>query len=100
MKVLQFAFNGDSNNPYLPENIQGNSWVVYTGTHDNPTTLSWWDGLDKNKLLKLKSYYKKNSILKSLATEMDVASSVYHFLTNSKISGEIMTIDSGYSLYR
>ncbi|WP_320668036.1 4-alpha-glucanotransferase [Prochlorococcus sp. MIT 1307] len=46
MKILQFGFNGDANNPYLPENIQGNAWVVYTGTHDNPTTLGWWDSLD------------------------------------------------------
>ncbi len=46
MKILQFAFNGDCNNPYLPENIKGNTWVVYTGTHDNPTTLGWWNSLD------------------------------------------------------
>ena len=46
MKILQFGFNGDSKNPYLPENIKGNAWVVYTGTHDNPTTLGWWNSLD------------------------------------------------------
>ena len=42
MKVLQFAFDGNSQNPYLPENIIGKRWAVYTGTHDNPTTLGWW----------------------------------------------------------
>ncbi len=47
MKILQFAFDGNSSNPYLPENIKGNSWVVYTGTHDNSTTLGWWNSLDK-----------------------------------------------------
>lgn len=46
MKVLQFAFDGETNNPYLPENIDGSRWVVYTGTHDNPTTLGWWQRLD------------------------------------------------------
>ena len=46
MKVLQFAFDGPRNNPYLPENTEGHRWVVYTGTHDNPTTLGWWNGLD------------------------------------------------------
>ncbi len=46
MKILQFGFDGDCNNPYLPENIQGSSWVVYTGTHDNPTSLGWWNLLD------------------------------------------------------
>ncbi len=40
MKVLQFAFSDDSDNPYLPHNYgdsEGNC-VVYTGTHDNDTT--------------------------------------------------------------
>ena len=47
MKILQFAFDGNPNNPYLPENIHGPRWVVYTGTHDNPTSISWWHGLDQ-----------------------------------------------------
>jgi len=46
MKILQFAFDGNEDNPYLPKNIIGDNWVVYTGTHDNSTTLSWWNGLD------------------------------------------------------
>ena len=45
MKILQFAFSGSDDNPYLPENIEGNS-VVYTGTHDNDTTLGWYYSLD------------------------------------------------------
>jgi len=46
MKILQFAFDGDPANPYLPANIRGHRWVVYTGTHDNATTVGWWQGLD------------------------------------------------------
>lgn len=46
MKILQFAFDGDPANPYLPANIQGRRWVVYTGTHDNATSLGWWQDLD------------------------------------------------------
>jgi 4-alpha-glucanotransferase len=46
MKILQFAFDGHSDNPYLPANYRGTRWVVYTGTHDNATTLGWWSGLD------------------------------------------------------
>jgi 4-alpha-glucanotransferase len=46
MKILQFAFDGNADNPYLPANIHGPNWVVYTGTHDNPTTLGWWRDLD------------------------------------------------------
>jgi 4-alpha-glucanotransferase len=43
MKILQFAFEGGGDNPYLPHNHEVDS-VVYTGTHDNDTTLSWFDG--------------------------------------------------------
>ena len=46
MKILQFAFDGHADNPYLPANFQGEGWVVYTGTHDNATTRGWWDSLD------------------------------------------------------
>ena len=45
MKVLQFAFDGSAENPYLPEH-HGQQCVVYTGTHDNDTTMGWWAGLD------------------------------------------------------
>ena len=46
MKILQFAFDGNENNPYLPKNIEGENWVVYTGTHDNATSTSWWESLE------------------------------------------------------
>jgi 4-alpha-glucanotransferase len=46
MKILQFAFDGNEDNPYLPANYKGSRWVVYTGTHDNATTLGWWRHLD------------------------------------------------------
>jgi 4-alpha-glucanotransferase len=41
MKILHFAFDSGPDNPYLPHNYQPNC-VVYTGTHDNNTTLGWW----------------------------------------------------------
>jgi len=47
MKILQFAFDGDPANPYLPANIRGRRWVVYTGTHDNATSVGWWQSLDE-----------------------------------------------------
>lgn len=46
MKILQFAFDGNADNPYLPARYSGSDWVVYTGTHDNPTTTGWWHDLD------------------------------------------------------
>ena len=45
MKVLQFAFGGDAKNLYLPHNHKQNS-VVYTGTHDNETTVGWYHNLN------------------------------------------------------
>ncbi len=44
MKILQFAFDGGPENAYLPHNNKPNS-VVYSGTHDNDTTLSWFESL-------------------------------------------------------
>ena len=41
MKVMQFAFDSD-NSDHLPIYHKKNSFV-YTGTHDNNTTLGWWD---------------------------------------------------------
>jgi 4-alpha-glucanotransferase len=43
-RVLQFAFDGHSDNPHLPQNYTSNT-VVYTGTHDNPPTKGWYDDL-------------------------------------------------------
>jgi 4-alpha-glucanotransferase len=43
-RVLQFAFDGHPDNPYLPENYVTNT-VVYTGTHDNNTTRGWFGDL-------------------------------------------------------
>ncbi|MBW4644127.1 MAG: 4-alpha-glucanotransferase [Goleter apudmare HA4340-LM2] len=42
MKVLQFAFGSDPLNPFLPFNYVRNA-VVYTGTHDNDTTVGWFN---------------------------------------------------------
>jgi len=41
MRILQFAFGGDSKNHDLPHNYEMNC-VAYTGTHDNDTTVGWW----------------------------------------------------------
>ena len=59
MKILQFAFSGTSDNPYLPENISENS-VVYTGTHDNDTTLGWFNQLDDHQRGYLYAYFSEH----------------------------------------
>jgi 4-alpha-glucanotransferase len=45
MRVLQFAFSGEGDNPHLPHMHERDS-VVYTGTHDNDTSLGWFNTLD------------------------------------------------------
>ena len=42
MKVLQFAFDGNPDNSFLPHNFETDQCVVYTGTHDNDTTMGWF----------------------------------------------------------
>jgi 4-alpha-glucanotransferase len=44
MRVLQFAFGDDADNPYLPHHFEPNT-VVYTGTHDNNTTRGWYEAI-------------------------------------------------------
>jgi len=55
MKILQFAFDGGDDNPYLPKNHEPLS-VVYTGTHDNDTTLGWYEHLDDAGRQKVNEY--------------------------------------------
>ena len=44
MHVLQFAFDGNPDNPHLPGNHEEQG-VAYTGTHDNDTCLGWFRSL-------------------------------------------------------
>ena len=46
MKILQFAFDSREESDYLPHNYTPNS-VVYTGTHDNDTTLGWLSSMNR-----------------------------------------------------
>jgi len=59
MRVLQFAFNGDPNNPHLPHHCIHNG-VVYTGTHDNDTTRGWYDTLPENQRQVFWNYLKRS----------------------------------------
>ncbi len=57
-RVLQFAFDGHSDNPHLPDNYAPNT-VVYTGTHDNPTAREWYEELPDAQRRALWSYLKR-----------------------------------------
>src|SRR5205814_9968205 len=41
MRILQFGFGNPGAHIYLPHKLESNT-VVYTGTHDNDTTVGWW----------------------------------------------------------
>ena len=64
MKVLQFAFGSGEDSDYLPHNYPRNC-VVYTGTHDNDTTLGWYRSLKRQdkkfcqKYLNISGNYRK-----------------------------------------
>ena len=57
-RVLQFAFDGHADNPYLPHNYVANT-VVYTGTHDNSTTRGWYEDLPEAERGNLWRYVKR-----------------------------------------
>lgn len=55
MKILQFAFGGGADNPFLPFNYERN-FLVYTGTHDNNTTVGWFDELGEWERNRIRDY--------------------------------------------
>ncbi len=60
MRVLQFAFDGHVDNPYLPHTYVPNA-VVYTGTHDNPTTRGWYEDLPDAQRQNVWNYLRRPS---------------------------------------
>ena len=57
-RVLQFAFDGHAENPYLPHNFVSNT-VAYTGTHDNPPTREWYEQLPDSQKQTLWGYLNR-----------------------------------------
>lgn len=53
MRIIEFAFDGSPQNPYLPANITENS-VCYTGTHDNDTLVGFYDHMPEWERTRLK----------------------------------------------
>ena len=92
MRILSFAFNGESDNLYLPENIEKNS-ICYTGTHDNDTlmgllnAMSEWDyenfvsGVKASaKKLKLRVVTRTKSALAKAVIRLGFASKADTFI--------------------
>jgi 4-alpha-glucanotransferase len=57
MAILQFAFGGGAENAYLPHNLMQNS-VVYPGTHDNDTSLGWYESADEKSKDHVRRYFR------------------------------------------
>jgi len=55
VRAVQFAFEGGPENPHLPHNLPANS-VVYTGTHDNDTTLGWFQSCPPQMQAHIREY--------------------------------------------
>ena len=57
MAVLQFAFGGGPENPYLPHNIR-RGCVYYTGTHDNDTSCGWYANASEAERDEFRRYFR------------------------------------------
>jgi len=60
MKIFQFGFDGDPKNPHLPHN-HITRCVAYSGTHDNDTALSWFNGLNEHSREQVLDYLGHSS---------------------------------------
>ena len=65
-RVLQFAFDGKPDNPYLPCNFVPNT-VVYTGTHDNNTTRGWYEEVPDEQRKNICRYLRRPKLDKDEA---------------------------------
>ena len=61
MKILQFAFDTGEENVYLPFNYDTDNAVIYTGTHDNDTTLGWYEKIEDWKKHFVSWYLREKS---------------------------------------
>jgi 4-alpha-glucanotransferase len=57
-RVLQFAFDGNPGNPFLPEHYANNA-IAYTGTHDNNTTRGWFEELTSQQRKRVRKYLNR-----------------------------------------
>jgi len=55
MNILQFGFDPKGGSPYVPHLLERNS-VVYTGTHDNDTTVGWFKKVSEEEKRLIRDY--------------------------------------------
>ena len=61
MRVVQFAFDGNADNPHLPGNYPEMT-VGYTGTHDNDTIVGWWQTAEEGEKREARSYFRDSTL--------------------------------------
>ena len=89
MRILQFAFGGDSENIFLPHHYVANT-VAYTGTHDNDTILGWWSSLPESE---------KNNALNYLAcSPEDIRTEMMRALAQSMANTVIFPMQDALAL--
>lgn len=76
MKVVQFAFDGNLDNAFLPANHEQHC-VAYLGTHDNDTTLGWWQSLSVDEQQRVLTTLK-------LPTDEHISRQLITLLANSR----------------
>jgi len=76
MKVLQFAFDGNNSNPHMPH-LHEKGDLIYTGTHDNDTTLGW---------ISNKENYNKNWLEEYLDVETDLVDKAFFSIIRSAMA--------------
>ena len=69
MRVLQFAFDSDALNDHLPHNYE-RECVVYTGTHDNDTTRSWFSSAPAKSRAYLQRYFGRKVTPSTVARDL------------------------------
>lgn len=85
MKVLQFAFDGNPGNPYLPANIKKNS-VCYTGTHDNDTLVGFVKGMSETEYSNLLRILKPLLQAVGIGLEAETAEGIAESMTDLALS--------------
>ncbi len=101
MKILSFAFNGDPDNLYLPENAVENG-VCYTGTHDNDTLMGLWDNSNDwdraNLLMGVNRSLKKMNINRQVSDKASFVKAVIELGYKSKSQAFIVPIQDVFGL--
>lgn len=59
MKIIQFAFDSDASNSFLPHNYPRNC-VTYSGTHDNDTAIGWYENADETEQHRARVYTRSD----------------------------------------